>query len=396
MPLAPGYVVPPLTNSPSTLVDDALAYIEGQIPGWQAAPGGLDTLIVEALSQPAAETADLASGVLTSVFRYFGTLVNVPVIGGVGASASVDFTMVDNAGYTIPAGSTIGLRDDNGDLWGFHLNADLVIAAGSTTGSGTMYAETEGVDGNGLTGLAELVDVPDAVSSANVPVATAGGTDAEADSVYLNRLREALTLLSPEPILPDDFAVLARSIAGVFRAASVDGLKPGPPYTGTAESLNNERMVTIAPVGEDGLSVGAPVRAQVQTYLDGLREQTFVVYVVDPQYTTIDVTTAVKVWPGYDPTDVQARVVETLNTLLSPANWGTGDRGNTAAWLNDPVVRQSRLYQALSNIEGVRYVSALTFGIHLGAMGTADVTMGAGSSIPALPLAGTMTVTATP
>jgi hypothetical protein len=396
VPLAPEYVVPPLTNSPSALVDDFLAYLEANLPGWQGSPGNLDVLIGEAFSFPATDTADLASGVLTSVFRYFGGLVGVPVIDGTPASASADFTMVDDAGYTIDEGSTVGLRDDNGDLWGFTLPDDLVIAPGDTTGSVTVYAERVGIAANGLSGVAELVAVPGSVASVNFASATDGGADAEADGDYLNRLRETLTLLTPEPILPDDFAVLARTIPGVARATAVDGLKPGPPYTGTAESTGNERMVAVAVAGATGLSVGSTILAAVQTYLDGLREQSFVPYAVDPQYATIDVATTVKVWPNFDPADVQAGVEQTLADLLSPATWGNGDRGTSAAWLNDPVVRQSRLYQAISNTAGVRYVTALAFGLHGGSQGVIDVTMGSGSAIPALPLAGTIAVTATP
>jgi uncharacterized phage protein gp47/JayE len=55
---------------------------------------------------------------------------------------------------------------------------------------------------------------------------TAGGVDAESDADYLDRLHELLTLLAPRPILPNDFAVLARTVAGVGRATAIDLYNP--------------------------------------------------------------------------------------------------------------------------------------------------------------------------
>jgi hypothetical protein len=364
-------------------------------PGWQLQPGSLADLIIEAVCSVAAPQADVAAQKLISDFRYFGTLVDLPPIDAVPATAVGTFTVKDNAGYTIPAGSVIGVADASGALQGFDLTADLVIPALSTSGTATVTAETAGAAGNDLSGSAQLVQVPPFVTAASM-AASSQGIDAESDAVYLQRLVETLQLLTPEPILPANFAVLARSVPGVFRATAVDLLKPGPPYDGAAEATGQEKNVTVAVTDVNGASVGSTIRGEVQTKLQAMREQNFVVWAVDPQYDSIDVDGDVYAWPGWGTTDVHDRVVAALAVALSPAVFATDPSGNAARWANDPILRLSMLHEAIMSVQGVRYVEPFTFGLHGGSLATTDVTLGAGSAIQALPLAGTLTIRAHP
>lgn len=394
-PNDPGlFVDPGLATDPNILKQRVIAYLEAYMPpGW--APSPLIDLIIEAICQEAAVQADVASQKLLSDFRYFGTLVNLPPIDAVPATAVTTFTVKDNAGYTIPAGSVVGAQDPNGVLQGFDLTADLVIPGGSTSGAGATIAEIAGVVGNGLSGSAQLVQCPAFVTAASLATSS-GGIDAEDDPVYLQRLTETLQLLTPEPILPANFAVLARSVPGVFRATAVDLLKPGPPYDGAAEATGQEKNVTVAVTDVNGASVGSTIRGLVAAKLKAMREQNFVVWCVDPQYGTIDVDGDVYAWPGWATTDVHDRVVAALQVALSPAVFATDPSGNAARWANDPILRLSMLHEAIMSVQGVRYVEPFTFGLHGGALATTDVTLGAGSAIPALPLAGTLTIRAHP
>jgi hypothetical protein len=286
-----GFIVSPIDTDPPAISQRATDYLAAVVPGYIAAPGNLDTLIIEAVAEEIAETTEVASAVTQAVFRNFGPLVGVPPQDSVPAVATPTFTVQDTAGYTIAAGSSAGLRTVDDTLIGFTLDTDLVIPAGSTTGTGAATADTEGTDGNGLSGLAEPVSLPSYVTAVNFLTPTSGGADAEEDDLYLDRLSETLTLLSPRPILPQDFAVLARGIPGVFRSTAVDGLKPGPPWTATAEATGQAKTVTVAITDSAGNAVSAPIRTAVATYLQSLREQNFNVYVVDPNYATIAVTT---------------------------------------------------------------------------------------------------------
>lgn len=380
---------------PTVMKQRVVAYLQTYMPaGWQLQPGNLDDLIIEAFCQEASIQQDVIAQKLTSDFRYFGTLVNLPPIDAVPAQATATFTVKDTAGYTVPAGTTVGITDGNGTLQAFDLAADLVIAPAASTGAGTVIAENAGVQANSLSGTAQLVVAPSFVTACTL-AASIGGIDAELDSTYLGRLTETLQLLTPEPIIAPNFAVLARSVAGVFRATAVDNLKPGPPYDGAAEATGQEKCVTVAVTDINGASVGSTIRGNVQTLLQGLRETNFKVFAVDPQYSQIDVTGTVFSWPGWDTVDVRTRVLAALSSFLSPATYATDPSGNAARWANDPILRLSQLQQTIMSVQGVRYVTPLTFGLHGGGLATTDVTLGAGSAIPALPTAGTFTITVT-
>jgi hypothetical protein len=181
----------------------------------------------------------------------------------------------------------------------------------------------------------------------------------------------------------------------VFRAAAVDLLKPGPPYTGTAEATNVERSVTVAPVMVDGTSVGSTIRAAIDALLQSEREVNFLVYVVDPVYDTVDVTATVKCWTGFTTSDVQTRAAAALTAWLQPSRWGIGSDGDPTTWVDERSVRLGEVYEVLNAVEGVRYVQgAPTIGLNGGAQTAADHTIGAGTAIPVLTLPGTISVTA--
>lgn len=396
------YRRPPLELEPTALSQDAFRFLAEVIPGWEPNPGSLDTLIIEAFSEPAALAAEVASVSLDDDFRSLGPLVGVPAADATAATATVTLNATADPANdrVIPAGSVVGVRDVDEELIGFVLDSDVTLAAGATSTTGSATAETEGTIGNGLSGTVELVSTPAFVTTAAIAAPSGGGSDAEPDDDYLARLSETLTLLSPRPILPNDFAVLARGVPGVFRAMALDGYKPGPPYDIAAASTGNARMITVAVADVNGLSVGATVRAAVAAALDAEREVNFSVWVIDPTYTTVDVTFTVQAWPGYTVTDVDDRSEAAVRAYLSPATWGAGPTGDATSWFPEPgaangssTARFGELYEALNDVEGVRYVTALTLRVSGGTMGTADVPL---PGPAALPLAGVIAGTVLP
>jgi hypothetical protein len=334
---------------------------------------------------------------LDDAFRYIGSLFNLPPIDATPSTGTATFTVQDTAGYTIPANTTvIGLTDSTGSAQGFALQADLVIAPGSSTGSGVVQAQQAGTIANGLSGAAQLIQVPSFVTAATMTT-TANAVDAELTSTYLDRLAETFTIITPRPILAKDFSILVRSVAGIYRATGVDNLKPGPPYDTAAEATGQEKNITVAVADINGQPVGSTIRATAKTFLQSYLTQNSVVWVVDPQYTTIDVTaTGIFAWPGWDPAAVQASVVAALQAALSPATFGTDPSGSAARWANDPWVRADLIANVIRSVPGVRYMSPQpTFSVHGGGLATTDVQLGASSAIPALPVAGTITITVT-
>lgn len=484
------YIDVPIITDPDTLAADTFAFIQALIPSYVPNAGNLDTILVEAIAAMAAEVATVASSVPASIFRFFGQLVGVQPINPTPASVPATITAVDTAGYTVPAGTIIGLQTPGGSTVPFALALDVSIPVGETESvqTATFTAVTAGAAGSGLGGngvAAQIITTLSFVSAVTLLDQTTGGLDGESDSSYLSRLASELVLLAPRPILPGDFAALARNIAGVGRALAVDGLSPavnevqtitvnatggtftvsfgghttaaiarnasaatvqsalealasigtdgvnvtgGPlataPVTvtfvgangginqanmtttatsltggsstatvagvtnGAAATTGNERMIGVALLDSQGNAASSGVKSAVSTYLDSQREVNFVVNVFDPSYTEIDVSYTVAVVEGFDPDATVAACTAALTSFLSQISWGVPPGGTPTSWVNTTAVRLLDLASVLKNVQGVAYITALTFAPHGDSLATTDVDLPGDAPIA---VAGTIT-----
>jgi hypothetical protein len=549
----------PITTDPEVLAQLAFDYLQANIPDWVPNDANLETILIEASALMAAEARDVASTVPTEIFRYFGELVGILPQEATRATSTTEWTMIDNQGYTIPAGTQIGIRTAGDVLIPFEVMEDVVILPGATIASNVEILATEtGIEGSGLpdTSVVELIDTLDFVTTITLETLTTGGVDAEDDDVYLNRLVARLQMLAPRPILARDFAVFAQDIAGVDRAIAVDGYNPFHnklnanqssletdasgweaetncavsrqttvaedgiaslrlrstaggnmsgmttrtgvnPVTGipgefwsaiadfrsavsartckvfihwingadaiississagaadttsgwTQQTISgiapagtvkvvvavqvlatggasedhfvdkiqlrkgpgtdwviggtietgNERMVAVAAVDITGEAVSAGIKTDVDAYLQSMREVNFIVNMMDPTYTTIDVTFTAVALDGWLPADVEAGAEQAMIDYLSPMNWGLPDvvsfgDNPSPMWLNKPILRYLELAQVLNNVGGLDYITALTF--RRGADAFAQTDLALAGAIP-LPRAGVITGTVT-
>jgi hypothetical protein len=257
----PTYIALPIEVDAEDVLAAAVAYLRLQWPDWEPADGNLDSWLLSAFSQEAAELREIASQIPTTIFRYYGaTVANIPPIDAAPAAADSTWTMRDNAGYTIETGTQVGIRAAGDELIPFEVVNTVVIPPGSTVtsaGGVQLIAVTPGSDGSGIGtvgGPVELIDPLDFVTTITLVNPTSGGVDAESDEAYLTRLAQELTLLTPRPILPIDFSILARSISGVHRAVALDGYNPFHNWmTADASSVEtssggwaNDTNVTVA------------------------------------------------------------------------------------------------------------------------------------------------------
>lgn len=377
----PNYISVPFDTDPETLIDDAVAFIQSKVDDWEPADGNLDYWIIQAIASEAAELRDVASAVPDSIFRVFGSqLMGIVPVEEAHATGHTTWTMVDNRGYTIPDGTQVAIRNTAGELIPFLTFTDVVIPPGSTTtaaGGVLIEAVEAGTVGTGLGGPAGAVDLLDALSYVTIiqqTDVTSGGVDEELDEVYLDRLTARLTTMAPRPILPADFSVLARDVPGVFRAVTIDG------YNTANSTYNNERMVTVSAIDLAGAAISGPVKTQLQTYLDSLREINFVVNVMDPKRTNIAVTYNVAVLREFSPAQVVADTQAAVANFLSPIYWGAEPSlGDMFRWDDTTVVRYNEIISILDRVEGVRYVSGVLVN-----GGTADVNLASPASLPLL------------
>lgn len=393
----PTYITLPIEVDADTIAGDAIDYLKTNWEDWEPADGNLDAWLLNAFSLEAAQLRELASEVPSAIFRYYGdTLVNIPPVDAAPANGATTWTAKDNAGYTIPEGTQVGIRAAGDELIPFEVIQEVVIPPGSTataTGAVLIVATIPGADGTGLgsTGSAvELIDPLDWVTNITLTLATSGGVDAEEDDAYLVRLAQQLTLLTPAPILPSDFAILARTVAGVHRSTVLDGYNPAD------DTFNNPRMVTVSVIDEAGNACAVGIKNAVQSLLDSSREVTFIVNMMDPTYTNIDVTFTFKTVTGYDPATTEADAEAAVSNYLSPANWGRDPFAPNptldTTWVNVPTVRYLEIAQVINNVVGVDYITTLTMRYGANPFATTDINLP--GRIP-LPRAGVINGTGT-
>jgi len=370
------YIDVPVEAEPVDLAGEAFQYLEDKVPGWLPAEGNLESWLIESLAQIAGEERALIALVPDSIFAYFGgSIMGLPQHQAVAATGTTTWTAVDNKGYTVDAGTLIAISPPAlTDAYTFQVVATFQIPSGQTTVSGVQVQAIEpGAASSGITGPVQVLDQLVFISTVTLDAPTSGGVDAETMDAYLDRLSDLMTLLSPRPILPQDFAVLAqRSVDGVARATAIDLYNPGPPI-----NANCPRCVTVAICDVNGQPCSAAIKQQVDDLLQSEREVNFLVFVVDPTYTVIDVTYDAMAYAGYQSADVQAAVSQALADYLSPANWGVPPFGDTSArsWVNDTHVRYLELTEVVNRVDGVWYVKTLQLRVSGGTFATTDVTL---------------------
>jgi hypothetical protein len=383
-----GYITVPFDTQQSDVAESAFAYIEQQVPGWLPANGNLESILVEALAQLASELLVLCSLVPDAIFQYFGeSVLGLTPFAPTQATSTTTWEMIDNLGYSVEAGALIAITPPASiDSYAFAVTNGFTVAAGETVAAGVLINAVEaGSAASGINGSVAVLDPLDFVAQVTLDAPTSGGVDGETIDAYLSRLSDLLTLLSPRPILPQDFAVLAqRTVPEVARAVAIDL------YDNDTQQSNVPRCVTVVIVDSNGQPCSAPVKSEVDALLQAQREVNFLVFVADPAYTQIDVSFTATCYPGYLASDVQARAIANVTAYLSPQNWGVPPYGDTSArsWINDTSVRYLEVSQVINNTDGVHYVTTLQIAKHGSALGTADVVM---TGVAALPTPSTIT-----
>lgn len=380
----PEYTGVPMEDDPDVITDVALDELMLRVEGFDPKEAHLEVAVLEVVSRINAETRSLGKNVPDSIWRYFGkSLVNVLPVEEDSSTLLSTWTFVDPAGYTLEDGTTVAFRIAGDTLAPFQVVGDHVALPGERTLANIPLRAVEA--GSGPNGLGpatlELVDALAFVQRVEATTTASGGVDPESEAEYMDRLRDEMTLLTPRFVLAADAAVLARRVTGVHRAIGVDNYNP------TDGTFNNEKMVTIAVVDEAGQSLSVEKRQEVRDYLNTFREVNFVIHVVGPVYTTVNIVFGVKSYVGFDLEDLRGRCISALQQYLDPAVWAGGGESPPVWRTDDKVVRYLEVAQVLNLVEGVHYVTTLQLN-----GGTTDVGLG---GVASLPTVGSITGTAT-
>lgn len=358
------------------LADDAVDRLQTRWPQWEPNEGDLEVIQIEALAPMAENAAEVAAIVPHAIFREYGNkLIGRPYSAGSPATTTLTIDFVDTAGYVIPAGSEVDI-----DGFAFTFDTEIVAASGSAQVTGAaVSAAIDSEEANGLAGdNVSMISGVAGVDAISLEAPTSGGSDPEDDEAYESALSGDLMLQAKTLITTRDFEIWALSKAGIGRAVAE--------HTG-------DRAVNVAVATAEGEVVATPIKNELIADYDQYRLVNTVLTFLDPTYTTMSVTYTVKALPGFDFTDLEARIDAMLAALLSPANWGQ-PKGHTAiaAWVNDATVRANLLIDRIGDVEGVNYVTSLSIS---GSAGSASGSNWVMSGTYALPRPGTMTGTIT-
>ena len=371
---AAAFVQLPMTTDEQTLADDAIEALRAAWPDWEPNDGDIEVVQIEALAAMFANAAQLASQMGEAALIAYGTkLLGIPYNTGTPATTTVEFTVEDAIGYTIPASSQLAI-----DGYAFDVTNDVVfVANGDTSQSALVTAAENSSSYNGLVGANVVgVSLPAFVTNITVDAPTLGGVDPQSDDDYAGDLSTELQLSTRAIITLPDFERAAVALPGIERA-----------YAET----DSARNVTVTLLGDGGTIVGDATKDQLAAIYQANRLVNVTVGLDDPTFTEIDVTWEVVAYLNYDATDLTTRINATLADALSPAMYGSepaGDiGGGPPSWTNDPVIRAMKLVQIVGDVQGVDYVTALSIN---GGGNFEDFTM---PGAVALPTPGTMTGT---
>src|SRR5215472_7852419 len=115
------------------MMQNFFARMQSYFPSWRPADGNLETVVAESFSSEAADIGTLTGQVGTDIFRYYGSsLLLIDPIEAQAAHAPSTWTLIDSAGYTIFAGTQVGIRNSAGDLIPFVVAHDVIVPGGSS------------------------------------------------------------------------------------------------------------------------------------------------------------------------------------------------------------------------------------------------------------------------
>jgi uncharacterized phage protein gp47/JayE len=333
-------------KDPQDVFDNAIADLKTKLPDWIPRETNIEVMLLEAMSLMVAENIfainRLPDGVVEVLLRLFG----IERSNGTPPLATFEFHMTNDAGYTIPAGTSLRLALP-GDLEPiiFVTDTELTIAAGQTSGAVAATGDRFTTEANGVTidTVVELLDSIIAVDYVDTASVITGGNDPEDDEAFFTRGMTRLSRLNDTLVLPRHFVSAALEQPNIKRAIAIDNWDGTVAAPGTVAG-----HITVAVYGPDRLNTSGE-KSDLLAILEESSLSSLAVHVVDPNINQIDVTVQVQGLAGYDAGTIVANVTAALEEYLSPMTWAWGG-----------TVRYTELVTLISNCEGVDYIITMT------------------------------------
>lgn len=327
-------------RDPQATFDAALAVLEALAPGARPRNGSVEAILLEAVATANADTIYALNRVITLVVEGILGLYGVPRYAGASAAGVVTLTLDGSRTLTVTAGQRLS-----------EPSTGLVLLVTTTTSvtSATsialpVHTEEPGGAGNAIT-VGTAVDLLDAIPyavSAAVTTALTGGSDAESDAAYIDRVSARLARVTSSLVLPEHFTAYCVEDVRVNRATAIDLYEPG----GTVGS--DAGHITEYVYGYSA-QLSAEIREELRAAMHAISSSLVTIHVEPASLVTQAVTYEVTALAGYDPGDLETTIDAALTAWMNPNDW---------AWGED--IRQTDIIALLADVTGVDFVDAVT------------------------------------
>lgn len=351
------------------IVDAALAYSQAALPEWRQRTGNTEVVLIQALALMLAPEVMAIQMLPSQILEQLMVMYGITRDPGTPVTGSVRIVVTASAPMqTIPAGTRLRLvLPDTGETVDF-LTDEVATVITTETVETLVRVTAEYLGSRGdQTPAGTKLDVVDPlpfIESVIVTDALAGGSGQESDAPYYARASATLARLTSTLVLPENFQYAALTRAGVGRAKVYDLYNPADPVAVSAGH------VTVAVADTNGQPVAGVVQTELETWLAEQALASLSIHVIDPTYTTVNLTVSVQATPGSGHAQVEASVTAALTEWLAPARW---DWATTATG--------NKIVAIVSAAPGVQEVIDVTPGITLAgkaplpSLGTITVTV---------------------
>ena len=210
-----------------TLLNQIITYGRAIIPEWTPAAGEVEMMLAEVFAVGAVDLANYINRLPNGILEALIALFDVERTDGVAATGTVQFTMVDTNGHTIPSGTNLVYTGGLAPLV-FTTDTDLVISSGNDTGSVAVTAITVGAAHNAVPASATVQAISNTQYVSTVAFTSTngatGGEDADTDETFLSRATNTFSTFSSALVTPSQIraSVLDNFTSTAYRCAVYD------------------------------------------------------------------------------------------------------------------------------------------------------------------------------
>ncbi len=356
----------PFDQTVSSILEESLTQARALIPEWTPRVGQIETTMMEATAYQTANIVRAANRLPGATVETLLKLFNITRSNGVKATATVNITFTDTAGYTLPANTALAHYGTDGSISVFMLDAAVTTTSGNISVSGAaVTAQSVGTDFNAVSNgstLQVLSTVP-YVSSVVLATKPSGVLNMETDSEYFTRA--ITTLSSYSSVLATESQlrsyVLTTYVGTVYRAKAYNKRRWADRNMVTGGGTHTGHVLLVV-AGEnvngysnsiEDATVSAATISTIQTSATDKTATGLTIEVHNAELVGIGVTATLKRLDTAASGTVSSACETALQNYLDSDAWEWDTE-------NDRVVRKNEIVSLLDGVTGVDYVSSVT------------------------------------